>query len=149
MSKYRVNKYNAENGGSRVSAEGQLTEKSGSNKCGDLKGPRYNRGLPKWLSGKEPACQCRRHAFNPWVRKIPWRKDRPPIPVFLPGESHEQRSLAGYSPWGQKESSMTEQLSTKCPTVALSDSCYLCQSVLFVLSLKMGVFMLLLNFVTI
>ena len=47
-------------------------------------------------SGKVSTCQCRRHkrhGFNPWVRKIPWRKERQPTPVFLPGESHGQRSL--------------------------------------------------------
>ena len=65
-------------------------------------------------SGKEPTCQCRRckrHGFNPWVRKIPWRRKWQPTPVFLPGESHGQRSLAGYSPWGCKESDMTLPLS--------------------------------------
>ena len=55
--------------------------------------------------------QCRSPRFNPWVRKIPWRRDWQPIPVCLPGESHGQRSLAGYSPWGRKESDTTEQLS--------------------------------------
>ena len=40
--------------------------------------------------------------FNPWVWKIPWRKKWQPIPVFLPGKSHGQRSLAGYNPWGCK-----------------------------------------------
>ena len=62
-------------------------------------------------SGKEPTCQCRRckrQGFNPWVGKIPWRRARKPTPVFLPGESHELRSLAGYSPWNCKESDMTE-----------------------------------------
>ena len=53
-------------------------------------------GLPWWLSVKEPTCQCRRFRFNPWVRKIPWRRKWQPIPVFLPGKSHGQRSLAGY-----------------------------------------------------
>ena len=48
--------------------------------------------------------------FDPWVRKIPWRRTWQPIPVFLPGESHGQRSLEGYSPWGRKESDMTERL---------------------------------------
>ena len=38
-----------------------------------------------------------------WVRKIPWRTAWQPTPVFLPGESHGQRSLEGYSPWGHKE----------------------------------------------
>ena len=48
--------------------------------------------------------------FNPWVRKIPWREARQPTPVFLPGESHGQRSLAGYSPWGLQELEMTEAI---------------------------------------
>ena len=64
-------------------------------------------GLPWWLSGKESTCQCRRHGFDPWVRKIPWRRKWQPTPAFLPGESHGQRSLAGYSPWGPKESDTT------------------------------------------
>ena len=55
-----------------------------------------------WLSSKEYACQCRRRVFNPWVRKTPWRREWQPTPVFLPGESQGQRSLAGYSPWGCK-----------------------------------------------
>ena len=51
-------------------------------------------------SGKECAFQCRRHkklGFNPWVRKIPWRRKRQPTPVYLPEESLGQRSQAGYS----------------------------------------------------
>ena len=48
--------------------------------------------------------------FSPWVRKIPWRRDWQPTPVFLPGESQGQRSLLVYSPWGRKESDMTERL---------------------------------------
>ena len=47
-----------------------------------------------------------------WVQKIPWQRAWQPTAVFLPGEFHGQRSLAGYSPWGCKESGMTEQLST-------------------------------------
>ena len=46
--------------------------------------------------------------FNPWVRKLPWRRAWQPTPVFLPGEFHGWRSLRGYSPWGHKESDMTE-----------------------------------------
>ena len=67
-------------------------------------------GFPGIASGEEPAPQCRRHkrlGFNPWVRKIPWRKI--PTPVFLPGESYGQRSLAGYSPSGCKEADTTEE----------------------------------------
>ena len=50
--------------------------------------------------------------FDPWVRKILWRRAWQLTPVFLPGESHGQRHLAGYSPWGHKELDMTEQLSS-------------------------------------
>ena len=49
---------------------------------------------------------------DPWVWKIPWRRKWQPTPVFLPGKSLGQRRLVGYSPWGRKESDMTEQLST-------------------------------------
>ena len=52
--------------------------------------------------------ECRRHGFNSWVRKIPWRKAWQPAPVFLPRESHGQKSLAGYGPQGCKELDMTE-----------------------------------------
>ena len=74
-----------------------------------------HRGFPHGTGGKEPACQCKRckrHGFDPWVRKIPCRRAWQPTPVFLAGESHEQRSLVGYSPQGHKESVMTERLST-------------------------------------
>ena len=57
-------------------------------------------GFPGGTSGKEPACQCRRHKrprFHPWVRRIPWRRAWQPTLVFLPEESQGQRSLAGYS----------------------------------------------------
>ena len=53
------------------------------------------------LSGKESTCQCRRrrrHRFDPWFGRILWRREWLPAPVFLPGESHRQRSLMGYSP---------------------------------------------------
>ena len=45
---------------------------------------------------------CRRHSFDHWVRKIPWRRTWQPTLVFLSGESCGQRSLAGYSPWGHR-----------------------------------------------
>ena len=68
-------------------------------------------GFPSGASGKEPTCQCKRcwtRRFHPWVGNIPWRRAWQPTPVFFPGESHGQRSLVGYSPWGCKESDMTE-----------------------------------------
>ena len=64
-------------------------------------------GLPRWLSGKESTCQFRRCRLDPWVRKIPWRRKWQPTPVCLPGKSHGQRELVGYSPRGYKESDMT------------------------------------------
>ena len=64
-----------------------------------------------WFSGKESTCQCRRPGFHPWVRKISWRKKWQPTPVFLPGKSHGQRSLVGYSPWGCKK--VRHNLATK------------------------------------
>ena len=51
---------------------------------------------------------CRILGFDLWVRKISWRREWLPTPVFLPGESHKQKSLEGYSPWGHKESDTSE-----------------------------------------
>ena len=68
-------------------------------------------GFPGSTSGKELACQCRRrkkHRFDSWIGKIPWRRERLPTPVFWPGEFHGL-----YSPWGLKESDTTERLSLK------------------------------------
>ena len=61
-------------------------------------------------AGKESAC---RPGFDLWVGKIPWRRAWHCTPVFLPGESHGQRSLVGSSPWGHKGSDTTERLSTQ------------------------------------
>ena len=66
--------------------------------------------LPWWLRRQNVCLQCRRPGFNPWVRKIPWRRKWQSTPVFLPGKSHGQRSLVGYSPWVCKESDTTEWL---------------------------------------
>ena len=52
--------------------------------------------------------QCRRLRFSPWVEKIPWRREWQPTLVFSPGESHGQRGLAGYNPWGCKELDTTK-----------------------------------------
>ena len=58
--------------------------------------------------------------FDPWVRKIPWRRKWQSTPVLLPGKSHGHRSLVGYSPWGRKELDMTERLHSHIPTYKLS-----------------------------
>ena len=75
----------------------------------------YLEVLPRWHRGKESTCQCRRfkrHGFDSWVGKMPWSRKWQPTPLFLPGKSHGQRSLADCSPWRCKELDTTEQLST-------------------------------------
>ena len=72
--------------------------------------PRGHNILPRWLSGKESACQRRRHGFDQWVWKILWRRKWQPTPVFLPEKSQGERSLVGYDPWSFKELDMIEQL---------------------------------------
>ena len=82
-------------------------------------------------SGKGPTCQCRRQkrcGFNPWVRESPWRWAWQSTPVFLPGESHGQRDLVGYSPWARPELDMTERL-----THTQHGSLQQCMSTLFVI----------------
>ena len=59
------------------------------------------------------------NAGDPWVRKIPWRREWLPTPVFLPGEFHGQSSLAGDSPWGCKELDVTERLTLNTMNVVL------------------------------
>ena len=66
--------------------------------------------FPGGSDGKVSAYNVRDPGFDPWVRKISWRRTWQPTPVLLPGKSHGQRSLVGYSPWGRKESDMTERL---------------------------------------
>ena len=64
-------------------------------------------GLPRRRSDKESTYQCKRckrYGFNPWIRKMPWRRTWQLTPIFLPGKFHEQRNLVGYSPWVHGES---------------------------------------------
>ena len=78
--------------------------------------------LPRWFSDKESICQyrrCRRCGFNPWVEKIPWRRKWQSIPVFLPGQSHGQRSFKVYCQWGRKELDTSEQLRGSISSVQL------------------------------
>ena len=70
----------------------------------------YLFGFPCGSDGKSICLQCRKPGFDPWVGKIPWRRKWQPTPVLLPGKSHGQRTLVGYSPWDHKESDMTEWL---------------------------------------
>ena len=57
---------------------------------------------------KNICLQCRRPRFDPWVEKIPWRREWLPAPVLSPAESHGQKRLVGYSLWGYKELDITE-----------------------------------------
>ena len=78
-------------------------------------------GFSGGASGKEHTCQCRRLKtcrFDPWVGKIPWRRTQQQTRVFLPGGSHGQRSLAGYSPQGCKESDKTEAIWHACKVLS-------------------------------
>ena len=92
-------------------------------------------GCPRWLSGKEPACECRRHkrllslcGLEPQVRKIPWGKKWQPTPVFLPGKSHGK---GGYGLQGHKELDTTEgtELTYKCKYMRLQKTCYTQQTI--------------------
>ena len=83
-------------------------------------------GFPGGASDKESACQCRRHkrcGSDPWVGKIPWRRKWHPTPVLLPGKCHGQRSLAGYSPQGHRESDVTERTHTAYKTAHNNTVC--------------------------
>ena len=55
------------------------------------------------------ACRCRRPGSAPWIRKTPWRRAWQPTSGFSPSDSHGQRSLVGYRPWGHKHLDKTEQ----------------------------------------
>ena len=66
------------------------------------------RGFLGGSDGERICLQCRTPGFDPSVGKIPWRREWLPTPVFLLGESHRQRNLVGYRPWGCKESDMTQ-----------------------------------------
>ena len=97
---------------SPLSPNGQMWPRlgqSGTHSGPWVRGLWAKEGLPWWISGKESTCQFRRHRFDPWVGKIPWRRKWQPTPVLLLGKSYGQRSLAGCSPWGNNESDITEQ----------------------------------------
>ena len=75
---------------------------------GHLPNTLHSLGFPGGSDGKESACNAGDLDSDPWVGRIPWRREWLPTPGFLPREFHGQRSLAGYSPWGHKESDVTE-----------------------------------------
>ena len=104
----------------------------------DLPDPGIELGSPTFqadsllseLLGKPLCLQCRRPGFDLWVRKIPWRRKWQPTPVFLPGEYHGHRVLAGYSPWDHKELDITKRLTlsftmwgSECDSFVLSQYC--------------------------
>ena len=82
-------------------------------KLPDKSGPQRNHGLPRWLIAKESACQCRSRRLDLGLGRFPWSRKWHPTPVSLPRKCHGQRSLVAYSPWGCKESDMTERRHTR------------------------------------
>ena len=79
-------------------------------------------------STKESACQCRKQSLNPWLEKSPWRRKRQLPPVFLPGKSHGQRSLVGYSPRGcrvKQQSTHTHTLNVQMKIALIKIQMYL------------------------
>ena len=68
------------------------------------------KGFPGGSEGKVAACTVGESGFDPWVRKILWRRKWQPTPVLLPGKFHGWRRLVGHSLWGHKESDTTERL---------------------------------------
>ena len=75
---------------------------------------------------KRVCLQCRRPRFDPWVGKIPWRREWQPTLVFLPGKSRGQRSWAGYNPWGH---GVGHDLATKALQLCFGPWCWLTCSV--------------------
>ena len=83
----------------------------------DDKGIKRN-STHNWHQCKEPACQCwrrKRCTFDPWVRKMPWRRAWQPTPVFLLGEPHGQRSLAGYTLYAQSCLTLSDPMDCSLP----------------------------------
>ena len=74
--------------------------------------PQYTWGFPGGSVVKNPPASAEDSSSTPGSGKIPWRRKWQPTPVFLPGKSHGQRSLVGYSPWHRKESDMTKRLNS-------------------------------------
>ena len=75
-------------------------------------------GFPRGSDGKESACNSGEPGFNPWIGKIPWRREWQPTLIFLPGESHGQRSLSGCSSYSGKELDTAEATNTHVRHVA-------------------------------
>ena len=78
-----------------------------------------SRGASWWLSSKGPTCNAGDLGLTPWSGRFPWRRVCQPTPVFLPGESHGQRSLVGYSPRGHKEWDMTKVTEHACTILGI------------------------------
>ena len=91
-------------------ASGFFTERVIGRKARGLQTEEIACKCQTWLRQSSVCLRCRRPRFDPWVWKIPWRRKWQSALVLLPGKSHGQRSLVGYSPWGRKELDTTEQL---------------------------------------
>ena len=81
-------------------------------------------GFPRWLRGKQTTCQCRRLRLDPWIEKIPWKREWQPTPIFLPEKFHGQRSLAGLQSMGSQKS-QTQLNNLTATTTNLYKTCRL------------------------
>ena len=81
-------------------------------------------GFPRWLRGKQTTCQCRRLRLDPWIEKIPWKREWQPTPIFLPEKFHGQRSLAGLPSMGS-QTSQTQLNNLTATTTNLYKTCRL------------------------
>ena len=106
-----------------------LPELSGSGELGSPFEESHFTSLRRWLRWWRICLQCRRPEFDPWVGKISWKRAWQPIPEFLPGESHGQRSLVGYSPRGCKELDKTEWLTHTHVLIRAQPLCFSIESV--------------------
>ena len=108
--------------------------------------------FPRWLSGRESTCQCRRCRFDSWVGKIPWSRKCQPTPGFFAGKPHGQQNLAGYCPWvAESHTWMSEWVkwfTSKCLSQCLTETKHWVNTCPHSLSLSLFLWFLLLSWLS-
>ena len=99
----------------KTTTDGVLLPTMSSWEACDKDQQEFQVGLPWWLSGKESACQCTRRGFDPWAGKIPWRRERLPTSLFLPGEFHGQRNLEGIHGVPKSQTLLSDNSNNRAP----------------------------------